>query len=284
MKAKHRHELKTNELAEWLLNLPQWAKQNLRTIIYVSALIIIVVGAYFWKRYEKNVVMVQRRINLTDLMAGLSQQKLEIIRAQQQERDYSFMLIQVADKLQDGAPAVKNDWMAALALIKRGEALRAELHYRLGAVGKREVTAQMAGAKTAYTEAATLAAGNPSLVAAARFGEGLCEEELGNFEQAQQVYRAIIGNPLFEGTLAAGQAAHRLDIMADYRQKVVFRPPPKQPSTEPLQPEMELKAPDLAEETQAPNSTSGTGLVTVADSNVVWLQGGENSAAETVKR
>ncbi len=28
MKSDHRHELKTNELAEWLSNLPQWAKKN----------------------------------------------------------------------------------------------------------------------------------------------------------------------------------------------------------------------------------------------------------------
>ena len=33
MKSDHRHELKTNELAEWLGNLPQWTKENLVTII-----------------------------------------------------------------------------------------------------------------------------------------------------------------------------------------------------------------------------------------------------------
>ena len=35
MKAEHRHELKTNELVEWLTNLPQWANENLTTIIGV---------------------------------------------------------------------------------------------------------------------------------------------------------------------------------------------------------------------------------------------------------
>jgi len=278
MKAKHRHELKTNELAEWLANFPQWAKENLRTIIYVSIVLILVTGVYLWKRYEKNVVMVQRRISLTDLMAGLSQQKLTIIQAAQQERDYSFMLIQVADKLQDGAQAVKNDWLAALALIKRAEALRAELHYRLGAVGKQEVTAQIATAKASYAEAANLAAGDPSLMAAARFGEGLCEEELGNFEQAKQVYRSIAENALFEGTIAAVQTAHRLETMADYQRKVVFKPEPKQTPTEPLQPEAELKAPDLPQVTQAPNSTSEA-----VDGNLSGRQEGENSVAETVK-
>jgi len=263
MKAKHRHELKTNELAEWLANFPQWAKENLRTIIYVSVVLILVVGAYLWKTYEKNVVMVQRRINLTTLIASLSRQKLEILQAQQQERDYSFMLIQVADKLQDGAHVVKNDRMAALALIKRGESLRAELHYRLGAVGKQEATAQIANAKASYAEAATLATGDPSLMAVARFGEGLCEEEIGNFEQAQQIYRAVAENALFEGTIAAVQAAHRLETIADYQQEVVFKPASKQTPTKPLQPEVQLKTPDLPQAGQAPDSTSEA-----ADSNV----------------
>lgn len=263
MKAKHRHELKTNELAEWLANFPQWAKENLRTIIYVSVVLILVVGVYLWKSYEKNVVMVQRQTNLTTLMASLPRQKLEILQAAQQERDYSFMLIQVADKLQDGAQAVKNDWMSALALIKRAEVLRAELHYRLGAVGKQETTAQIASAKASYAEAATLATGNPLLMATARFGEGLCEEELGNFEQAQQVYRSIAENALFEGTIAAVQAAHRLETMADYQQEVLFKPASKQTPTEPLQPEVKLKAPDLPQATQVPSSASEA-----ADSNV----------------
>ena len=208
--------------------------------------------------------MVQRRNTLTTLMAGLSRQKLEILQAaQQQERDYSFMLIQVADKLADGAYVVKNDRMAALALIKRAEALRTELHYRLGAVGKQEVTTQIASAKASYAEAATLTTGDPSLMAAARFGEGLCEEEIGNFEQAKQVYRSIAENALFKGTIAAVQAAHRLETMADYQQEVVFKATPKQTPTEPLQPEVEPKTPYLPEPAQTPDSTSE-----VADSNV----------------
>ncbi|MCJ7728616.1 MAG: hypothetical protein MUO27_01860, partial [Sedimentisphaerales bacterium] len=56
MRAEHRHELKTNELAEWLNNLPIWAKQNLRIIIYVSAVVVIVAVSYLYHRYQKTVV------------------------------------------------------------------------------------------------------------------------------------------------------------------------------------------------------------------------------------
>ncbi len=33
MKSEHRHELKTNELAEWIANFPTWAKENAKVLI-----------------------------------------------------------------------------------------------------------------------------------------------------------------------------------------------------------------------------------------------------------
>jgi len=45
MKAEHRHELKTNELAEWIANLPQWARDNGRMVIYLSVVAVLVIGS-----------------------------------------------------------------------------------------------------------------------------------------------------------------------------------------------------------------------------------------------
>jgi hypothetical protein len=117
--------------------------------------------------------------------------------------------------------------MAALALIKRAEAIRAELHYRLETIAKQDLAAQINRAKASYTEAIQKASGNPSLIATATFGLGLCEEELGNFEQAAQIYRDITTSPNFEGTVAKAAAKLRLETMADYKGKVVFKPSPK---------------------------------------------------------
>jgi len=78
-------------------------------------------------------------------------------------------------------------------------------------------------------------------MAAAEFGLGLCEEELGNFEKAQQIYQIILDkssqseNPDFEGTVAVTQAKHRLDTMADYKQKVIFKLAPTPPAASLLQ-------------------------------------------------
>ena len=118
--------------------------------------------------------------------------------------------------------------MAALALIKRAEALRAELHY--GNVEEDYLITQTNLAKASYAEALEKCPKIPSLAATAKFGLGLCEEELGNFEQARQLYQDVAGNSDFESTLATIRAKRRLETMADYQQKIVFKPAPKPPA------------------------------------------------------
>jgi tetratricopeptide (TPR) repeat protein len=232
MKSDHRHELKTNELAEWLSHLPQWTKENLTTIIMVCVVIIVGIGIYTWRMYNVNVVRVRERAEFTNLINQLAGAKMQILQARDQQRDSSFMLLQPAKGLETFAQSTKNARMAALALIKRAEALRAEVHY--GNVEEEYFTSQINLAKNSYAEALQRCSDEPSLTAAARFGLGLCEEELGNFEQARQVYQEIVENSDFEPTVAVAQAKHRLATMADYKQEIVFGPAPKPAAAEPV--------------------------------------------------
>ena len=239
MKSDHRHELKTNELAEWLSHLPQWTKDNLSTIIMVCVVIIVGIGIYTWRVYNVNVVRVRERADFTGLINQLAGAKMSVIQSQDQGRDSSFMLLQPAKGLETFAQGTKNDRMAALALIKRAEALRAEVHY--GNVEEQYFTSQINEAKKSYTEALQRCPDEPLLAAAAKFGLGLCEEELGNFEQAERIYQEIASNPDYEPTVAVVQAKHRLATMADYQQKIVFGPAPKPAATQPV---TQIKPPD----------------------------------------
>ena len=227
MKAEHRHELKTNELAEWIGNLPQWTKENLKTIIYVTVVIVVVGGAYIYKKYEKDVVAVQNQANFTNLLFKLPGAKMQTLQGQSQGIDISYAFIQIADKLESFAQKEKNDNMAALALIKQAEALRMELHYRLEAGSGQETKTQIEKTKEIYTKALAKAADNPSLTAAAQFGLGLCEEELGNFDSAKEIYCGIAKNDKFQSTIAAAQAKQRIETLDGYKQKVVFKKAPK---------------------------------------------------------
>lgn len=231
MKSDHRHELKTNELAEWLNNLPRWAKENSITIICISALIIGITTFYVWRIYNKRAVA-QKQIEFTNLIGQLFNSRMQILRARAQDRDLSFMLLQPADNLRVFAQNTDDDLMAAFALIKRAEALRMELHYRQGAVSEREAAAQIDQAKTSYAEALERCSRNPSLTAMAQFGLGLCEEELGSFEAAEQIYRDITTNPDLESTVAAAQAELRLKLMDGYKDNIILKPAPKKPVVE----------------------------------------------------
>ena len=104
MKSDHRHELKTNELAEWLSHLPQWTKENLTTIIMVCVVIVVGIGIYTWRVYNVNVVQVQEHAEFTNLINQLAGAKMQILQARDQGRDSSFMLLQPAKGLQTCLP------------------------------------------------------------------------------------------------------------------------------------------------------------------------------------
>jgi len=230
MKSDHRHELKTNELAEWLGNLPEWTKENLVTISIVVGVIVVAGAFYGWRLYSKDVLLVQEQTEFTNLLNQISGGKMQILQGQEsQGRDWSFLLLQPANNLQSFAKKTNHKRMAAMALIKRAEALRAELHY--GSVEEQYLVTQTNLAKASYTEALEKCPTIPSLTATAKFGLGLCEEELGNFGQARQMYQDIAANSDFESTLAAVQAKRRLDTMADYQKNIVFKPAPKVPES-----------------------------------------------------
>jgi len=240
MKAEHRHELKTNELAEWLANLPQWTLDNLKTIILAVVLVVVVAGFFMWRGYNKDVVQSRERIQFTSLLNQLAGSKMQIVRAQQSEgKDLAYMLLQPAKGLDTFARNTKNNRMAALAFIKRAEAIRAELHY--SNVEKQYMIEQTNKAKASYNEALKRCVGNNSLTAAAKFGLGLCEEELGNFEQARQIYKEVAESPDFEGTAPAAQAQWRLKIMSDFQKEIAFKPNPNPQPAETSQQTLQMQ-------------------------------------------
>jgi len=226
MKADHRHELKTNELADWLAHFPQWAQENRSTLIGAGVVIVVVMGVYFVRFYRKG-LDVRQHAQLTNLVTQVSAQKRTIAQAAGQGTDQSVTLLPLVQDLQSFAEGSGNDRMAALALIKRAEALRSELHYRLTDATGEEVATQIAQAQASYRQALERAGSVPTLAAAAQLGLGLCDEELGNFEEAKTAYRGVAENAAYAGTAAQAAAAYRLKTMDDYKGAVVFKPAPE---------------------------------------------------------
>jgi len=230
MKSDHRHELKTNELADWIMHFPDWAKENRNSLIGAAAVIVVALLIYFLSFYRQNVVSARNQMRLTNLVAQVPQQMNRVANAAMQNNDETYILLQSQQDLLDFAQKSSNDDMAALALIQRGAAFRAEVHYRLAEVSREELATQMGKAKDSYQQALDRKPSNPALAAAAQYGLGLCEEELGNFDQAAALYREVAEKADYAGTTAQAAAAYRLKIMDDYKTEVVFQPAPPKPA------------------------------------------------------
>jgi len=143
MRPEERHGLKTNELAEWLFNLPQQIKENLRIILLAAGGIVLIIILAWWYLYYKGEESARKQIEMTNLVSQVSQDKAQIVQSQGKEADSSYVLITTADNIQTAAQNAGSNQAASLALIKRAEALRAELHYRPGTIEQQEIVAQM---------------------------------------------------------------------------------------------------------------------------------------------
>jgi len=233
MKSEERHELKTNELAQWLSNLPQWAKKNLKTIIYICVVAALVLGVFFWKNYQKNVVTAQNKASFTQALSNIAMRKMQIQSAQSQGQQAPVSLLQSAERLQAFVTKnSKNPQIAILALIKRGDTIRGDLHFTTEQLGDDQLSTQISRAEQSYQQAIERIDPNaaPTLMAKAKLGLGLCQEERGNFEQAGEIYNQIIADPRLKPTVAAVQAQRRLKTIEDYKNTVVFKSAPIKPA------------------------------------------------------
>jgi len=225
MDAEHRHELKTNELAKWINNFPQWVKKNVKFLIYTAIVVALVGGSYLYHNQKVENVS-QKKLEFTQQATALPQTKSQIVQARGQGIDLSYNLLAIADKMDSSATQAENADMAAMAYIKRADALRTELHYRTGTITQQDVEVQIALATAAYNSALEKSPSNPSLKALATFGLGICEEEIGNFDAAKEIYKKIVETPEFEGTTAAAAAKTRANTMDDFKERLTFKPAP----------------------------------------------------------
>lgn len=225
MDAEHRHGLKTNELAKWINNFPQWITKNAKFLIYAIVVLVLVAGSYLY-HHRKTGNVSEKKLAFTQLATSIAQTNSRIVQASGQGIDLSYNLLRTADDMANSAEQADNPDMAAMAYIKRGDVLRAELLYRSENISQQDIEAQIALAKESYNKALEKSPSNLSLSAQATFGLGICEEEIGNFDGAKEIYKKIIETPMFEGTTAAAAAKTRINTMDDFRERLTFRPAP----------------------------------------------------------
>ena len=237
MDPEHRHELKTNELADWIVHLPDFLRRNWAQIVGLALIIVALLVVPVFKQKRHNAAQA-RQAETTQLIQAISQGKTMAIRNQGTGvLDVQSQLLVTANSLEAAANKAKNPYSGALALIKRAEALRADLHYQSDSIEDSTIKAQISQARKAYERALEKSQGNNMLTGMARIGLGLCAEEVGNFDEAGRIYQEIVSDADFAGTIFPAQAQLRLERMDDNRSKFVFVSAPE-PEFSPVEVEL----------------------------------------------
>lgn len=233
MKSERRHELATNELADWIANFPKWIKENQTTVIIGGVAIAALIAYTIFYYTRENKVWDEKNAQTTAMLDQLSWQKQTVIQGKTQGLGVSDLFLNTASALQTAASETDNEVLSALAMIKRAEALRTELHYR-PVIAEPDVRKfQLQQAQKVYEQALEKAKSDPVVAAMAEYGIGLCLEDMGDFAGAKKIYEKIAQEPGYKGTTYQDRAKVRLETMNDNTKEVVLaRAPQPEPTNE----------------------------------------------------
>lgn len=227
MDSEHRHELKSNDLADFLTHLPEFYKKNSNIILGLTLIIIALITAPMFSKMARQKEMAEQ----SQVSDGISQLNQSIGNTfQNAEEDTSAALDAIlvnAQNLSDEAAKLDGD-AAAMAYIKAGQAYRIELHLKKEIIGADKVADQVQKAEIAYNNAAAKAK-TPTLKAMAQLGLSLCAEERGQTEQAKTLYQAIVDDETFAATALPKQAQIRIDALEENSETFTFVKAPEEP-------------------------------------------------------
>lgn len=224
MDSEHRHELKRNDLALWLAEAPKHIKNTpeyLKTHWFEAiCVVLIIIGLGMWIFRDDQKIVVHDLASQVKLTKLYEQQMIDKIATVRGNKTAGFL--NNADELTAISDNVKSDSNAALALIKAGDALRSDLHYKEGVINENDLKSQIAEAKSKYEAAVAKASSNKTIEALAKFGIAICSEELRDFDSAATLYKEIADNPEYQSNFVSKEAANRLLLLDDAKVKYTF--------------------------------------------------------------
>ena len=186
MDTQHRHELKTNELADWLTHAPEYLKKNASTIIGVLLIIIAIIT---WPMFSRMRVSseIAKAAAVTESIQNLERDLFGVIQAAEEggeaRRQATSALLVNAGALLEQADEIDNPDLAAMARIKRRRRCVPNCITARRTHRDRSTPVRIEQARGAY-ERALASATTPTLKGMAKFGLGLCGEELGQRDAA----------------------------------------------------------------------------------------------------
>lgn len=232
MDSEHRHELKQNELANWIANapehirnLPQYIKKNPWESICIVLIIIGCIG--FIRGFFKDKSVLSSKDIANQAVMTVEYKKAAAAQfAAREGKDAAGVLLEIATDIESKINTLTADTQKALAYVKAGDALRADLHFRKGNVSQEAAAGQIELAKEKYQKALELAGKDVSMKALAKFGIALCSEEVRDFDAAKAAYAEIIADETLKATPIITLAKTRLETISDSEEVFEFQAAP----------------------------------------------------------
>lgn len=224
MDSEHRHELKSNELADFLTHFPEFLKKNANIIIGVA---LIAIALITWPMFTKmsRQKTIAEASQVSESIQLLGQDVMKALQAYSESPEQLNPALDTvlanAKELMDSTSGTDNPNLVALAYIKAAQAIRTELHLKNEIVSVETIDTQIQKAQDAYEKASAVAA-VPTMRAMAQFGLGLCAEERGQTQQAAEIYRAIVDDKTFAATVFPKKSQLRLDALDDNAESFTF--------------------------------------------------------------
>ena len=233
MKAEERHQLKTNELAEWLGDLPElWRKHGSKITTWGGvALIIIAAGLWLLNTRSKAAMLrgeelqnLASRVELARMTATQQVQAREQGQEDQPLVTEGYEIGSVAKSLGEIARESAGSATGMLALIQQAEALRSELLLSDAVTTMEERETVCGEAEALYKQALADYPQSGFAVGTARVGLALIAEERSQWDVAEQRYQEIVSlaDGVLAGTVYPQLAAARLKALPDIREPIEF--------------------------------------------------------------
>ncbi len=259
MKAEERHQLKTNELPEFL-------KKHLTTIIACAVTFLLAIFIAPWavnmwkdsnriKNSQLQRILVNRSIEQTRLV-NQAQTAMQDPESTDVGAEYNNVpIITELTNLAGGANEAVNITVA----IQQAQTILSELYYSQEDISGERKSEICKKADDLFQQIESNSASNVAATAQAKLGRAMIAEELNQWDRAQSIYNEIVVDKdgKYANTMFATLAQQRLDIMDDLKEIVVFPPAPPAP---PVEPEISTESPQPAPVViTTPKTESGPG-------------------------
>jgi len=252
MRSEERHKLKTNELADSLVGLRDWVKNNASQVvggIMIIAAVIIAVQWWFNSRAQG----VQRHaVNLQQQLLSVERlQSNAASQAQDPDDKENTILLTTGYNIDAETAAMgqlakkgNKNGLGATALLAQADAFRSELMFStepLDDAAREDILTQ---ASKLYEKAFTEAPNSAYAVGYGHLGLGLVAEDRGDMDAARKQYETILSHKdgLLAGTVWPGHARQRLKVLEDIAGELITFP--EAPEPEPTEPAIEQTSPE----------------------------------------